>query len=697
MSDWYTPSSVPGFKAALSSATIRSEYVLIQAAMAKLPTLTGNGDEIVKVNAGATALETLAQITVPLGGTGAGTLTDGGVLLGSGTGAVTATAQGADGEVLVGTGAGDPVWESGATLRTSIGLGTGDSPTFAALTLTAALTVPNGGTGVATLADGGVLLGSGTGAVSVTAQGADGEVLVGTGAGDPVWESGATLRTSIGLGTGNSPTFAGLTLSSPLSVANGGSGAATLTDGGILLGSGTGAITAMAALAKGSIVAGDGTTDPVELTVGTNDYVLTADSAEASGLKWAAVGGGGGIGTLSTIKAATVQVGDADIATLDFASEFTLSESPNTEINISIKASSETVAGIVELATITEANTGSDATRAISPATLAGWAGNSNIATVGTITSGNWQAGVISVASGGSGLSTMADGGVLLGSGTSPVTVMARLTNGEIIVGQSSGDPIAMSGATARSALGVVNNETHTGDVTGSTSLTIANSAVSNAKMADMTASTIKGRISTTGAPQDLTATQVRTIINVENGATADQSAGEILTLLSGVDGSGSGLDADLLDGVQGSAYLRDTTDTFTGTLTVSGAITVSGDVTANTSDGRLKREWVRLENVLDRMELMAVGRYAWTEQAVALNPQLTLDERRLGLIAQEVQKYWPEAVAQAPFDRDPVTGESISGENYLTIRYEHLVPVLWQAVIDLRNELYDLKDLSPA
>ena len=47
-----------------------------------------------------------------------------------------------------------------------------------------------------------------------------------------------------------------------LPVANGGSGASSLTDGGILLGSGTGAVTAMAALAKGTLVVGDGSTDP---------------------------------------------------------------------------------------------------------------------------------------------------------------------------------------------------------------------------------------------------------------------------------------------------------------------------------------------------------------------------------------------------------------------------------------------------
>jgi hypothetical protein len=42
----------------------------------------------------------------------------------------------------------------------------------------------------------------------------------------------------------------------------------------------------------------------------------------------------------------------------------------------------------------------------------------------------------------------------------------------------------------------------------------------------------------------------------IEAGATADQTASEILTEIKTVDGSGSGLDADLLDGQQGSYYL---------------------------------------------------------------------------------------------------------------------------------------------
>lgn len=49
-------------------------------------------------------------LKVRQGGTGATTLTDNGVLIGNGTSAISATAEGATGEVLVGVTGGDPVW-----------------------------------------------------------------------------------------------------------------------------------------------------------------------------------------------------------------------------------------------------------------------------------------------------------------------------------------------------------------------------------------------------------------------------------------------------------------------------------------------------------------------------------------------------------------------------------------------------------
>lgn len=63
---------------------------------------------------------------------------------------------------------------------------------------------------------------------------------------------------------------------------------------------------------------------------------------------------------------------------------------------------------------------------------------------------------------------------------------------------------------------------------------------------------TLVGRI-TGGDIDALTIAEVRTLLNVEAGATADQTASEILTALLTVDGSGSGLDADTVHGTSGS------------------------------------------------------------------------------------------------------------------------------------------------
>lgn len=54
-------------------------------------------------------------------------------------------------------------------------------------------------------------------------------------------------------------------------------------------------------------------------------------------------------------------------------------------------ASSLTVAGVVELATVAETNTGTDALRAVTPAGLTAWTGDTGIVTVGTIATGTWQ------------------------------------------------------------------------------------------------------------------------------------------------------------------------------------------------------------------------------------------------------------------------------------------------------------------
>jgi len=65
---------------------------------------------------------------------------------------------------------------------------------------------------------------------------------------------------------------------------------------------------------------------------------------------------------------------------------------------------------------------------------------------------------------------------------------------------------------------------------TGLTTAGIIDDAVTNAKLANVATSTIKGRVTaSTGDPEDLTATQVRTLLNVADGATANSADATLL------------------------------------------------------------------------------------------------------------------------------------------------------------------------
>ena len=205
---------------------------------------------------------------VPHGGTGVSSLTDGGVLLGSGTGDITAMGVLADGAIIVGDGTTDPVAESGATARASLGLtiGTNVQAYDADLAAIAGLT---------SAANKGIQF-TGSGTAGVYDLTAAGKALLDDA------DAGAQ-RTTLGLGTMavqakgavdiDGGTITGIT---DLAVADGGTGVSTFTDGGILLGSGTNPITAMGVLAQGTIIFGDGSTDPTTLAINTSgNRVLT--------------------------------------------------------------------------------------------------------------------------------------------------------------------------------------------------------------------------------------------------------------------------------------------------------------------------------------------------------------------------------------------------------------------------------------
>ncbi|RLC69206.1 MAG: hypothetical protein DRH97_00505 [Chloroflexi bacterium] len=94
------------------------------------------------------------------------------------------------------------------------GLTTSGGPitTSGTITLAGTLVVANGGTGATTLTDGGILLGSGVGAITATAQPTNGQLLVGSTGVDPVL---ATLTAGTGIGIANAAGSITITNSSP--------------------------------------------------------------------------------------------------------------------------------------------------------------------------------------------------------------------------------------------------------------------------------------------------------------------------------------------------------------------------------------------------------------------------------------------------------------------------------------------------
>ena len=70
------------------------------------------------------------------------------------------------------------------------------------------------------------------------------------------------------------------------------------------------------------------------------------------------------------------------------------------------------------------------------------YVGQNTITTLGTVTTGTWNAGVVGVVYGGTGLNTLTSRGIVFGNGTSPAGVTAASTiDGSFLREDSAGNP----------------------------------------------------------------------------------------------------------------------------------------------------------------------------------------------------------------------------------------------------------------
>ena len=109
-----------------------------------------------------------------------------------------------------------------------------------------------------------------------------------------------------------------------------------------------------------------------------------------------------------------------------------------------------------------------------------------------------------------------------------------------------------------------------------------------------------------------------------------------------------------------------------------TGEILAANNITSYYSDDRLKTRFNNIENALDKVMTLNGFYYQANETAQSLGYS---NKREVGLSAQEVEKVLPEVIAPAPIDNQ-----------YMTIHYERVIPLLVEAIKELQAEVEKLK-----
>lgn len=120
-----------------------------------------------------------------------------------------------------------------------------------------------------------------------------------------------------------------------------------------------------------------------------------------------------------------------------------------------------------------------------------------------------------------------------------------------------------------------------------------------------------------------------------------------------------------------------------------TGEIRATNNITAFYSDKRLKDIQGIIPNALAK--LLTLSGVIFKQNKKAEEFGYTNYEEQVGVIAQEVQAVLPQVVKPAPFDLDE-NNQSKSGENYITVQYEKLVPLLIEAIKEQQKQIDELK-----
>lgn len=100
-------------------------------------------------------------------------------------------------------------------------------------------------------------------------------------------------------------------------------------------------------------------------------------------------------------------------------------------------------------------------------------------------------------------------------------------------------------------------------------------------------------------------------------------------------------------------------------------------EASGSPSDLRLKTDFEAIRDVLPAISKISAFRFKWNDTARSLG--IGDDSTSLGLVAQEVQRYFPEAIYEQKLK---------DGETYYTLNYGRLVAVLFAGVQEITARL---------
>jgi hypothetical protein len=110
------------------------------------------------------------------------------------------------------------------------------------------------------------------------------------------------------------------------------------------------------------------------------------------------------------------------------------------------------------------------------------------------------------------------------------------------------------------------------------------------------------------------------------------------------------------------------------------GEVRSTGDIIAYYSDDRLKDRQGNIENALDKVTSLDGFYFKQNDVANELLPQYK-DKLQVGVSAQQVKEVLPEVIQDAPID-----------SQYMSVQYDKIVPLLIEAIKELKKEIQSLK-----